>query len=305
MIGGDGCRVVTPHEPWNWSNERGARMCDQSNPSKGHYQFDLDCQVETCIQNYEEAMKDWYAKGGPTDPELSTAIFDQAERFAGHVLKATEELAPVESGDNLLIEKELGRFLQSMESHRAALASIIEQKGLSADTFLTALRELASDTRPDEGTILKVAWELLLVKSMWDGVGRSRRAATRLLLLSDLRVPANPTVRVRAFLKQAAQCFVWGFDVPCIVFCRSAIDVALKDLGFEKGNLKERINKTSDELLDPDHKRYAHDVRDLGNDAVHDKPLAVEDVLEVIRKTLLVLQQLTQSAPGGSFRGSR
>ena len=269
-----------------------------NSPTRGQYQFELDGQVETCIQQHEEAMTDWYARGGPTDPELSTAIFDQAKRFADHVLKATEELVPAEPAECALVEPELKKFIFQLEAHLAELAAIVEQKGLSPDAFLTAIRGMASDTRPEDGTILKVVWELLLIRSMWGAVERARKAATRLLLLSTLRIPFSPTERTRAFLRQATQCFVWGFNVPCIVFCRSVIDVALKDAGIRKGTLEQRINNAPAKLLDAERKGYAHEVRDLGNDAIHDKPLAMKDVLDVIRKTLIVLQQITQASAG-------
>lgn len=279
-------------------------MSDHTDSSKGHYAFDLDVQVKTCIGEYEQDMKNWYSKGGPTDPELFTAIFQQAERFSKHVLKATKEMAPSQPADCALVEPELRRFIRQFESHLMAMASILEQKGLSPDGFLTALRGIASDTRPDDGTILKVVWEHLLAQSMWDAVDRSRKAATRLLLLFSLHVSTRRTERVSAFLRQVAQCFVWGGDVPCIVFSRSVIDVTLADAGFRKGNLKQRIDKMPAHMLDAEHKGYAHEVRKLGNDAIHDKPLAMQDVLEVIRKTLLVLEQLSQPDPGESVSGN-
>jgi len=267
----------------------------EANPSRGHYEWDLDIQVETCIQEYEEDMKKWYSEGGPTDPELATTIFEQAERYADHVLKATEDLVPPQPAESTLVEPELRRFIGRFESNLAACAAILEQKGLSADGFLSALRGTISDTRPDDGTILKVVWELLLATSMWDSVYRSRKAATRLLLLSDLRVPSTPTKRTRAFLRQVAECFALGLDVPCIVFCRSAIDVALEDAGFVKRGLKDRIKQAGKAgRLDVDGTESATKVKELGDDAVHGAPLAMADVLDVIRKTLLVLQQLTQ-----------
>ena len=87
--------------------------------------------------------------------------------------------------------------------------------------------------------------------------------------------------------------------MPCIVFCRSTIDVALEDAGFVKRGLAGRIKKAAaSHLLDADGKCYATEVKELGDDAVHGKPLAMADVLEVVRKTLLVLQQITQANPG-------
>ncbi|NQU75699.1 MAG: DUF4145 domain-containing protein [Planctomycetes bacterium] len=273
-------------------------MSDQSDPRKGNYQFDLDVQVETCIDNYEQDMKHWYASGGPTDPEISTAIFEQAKRFADHVLKAAKELVHAQPGECALVEPELKQFKHQIECHVEALASTLKKKGLSPDGFLTAFREMACDTRPDDDSKLKVVWDLLLTKSMRDAVERSRKSATRLLLLFALDFPPNPTERTRDFLRQVTECFALGLDVPCIVFCRSAIDVALEDAGFKKRGLKGRIKEaTTSHLLDADAKGYAMKVKELGDDAVHGKPLSIADELETIRKTFLVLEQITRPRP--------
>jgi len=128
---------------------------------------------------------------------------------------------------------------------------------------------------------------------MWSAIMRSRRAATRLLQLSALRVPLDPTERTRTFLGQVAECFTLGLDVPCIVFCRSAIDVALEEAGFVERGLKRRIKKAAASgLLDADGKCYAIKVKELGDDAVHNKPLAMADSLDAIHKTLIVLEQI-------------
>ena len=274
-------------------------------PNKGHYEWDLDIQVETCIQEYEEDLEAWWVAGGPTDPELSRVLLDQAKRFADTVLEATEELVPIEQGECALVEPQFKKFVREHEERFKRLSAEIEQKDLPPGLVRKAVRDVLTAIRPDEGTSLKVAWDFLLARCMGESVGRSRKAATRLLLLASLRVPSNPTKVTRSFLRQAADCFVWGFDVPCIVFCRSTIDVALKDAGFDKRGLKgrmrleERIKKAAaSHLLDADGKSYAMEVKKLGDDAVHGKPLAMGDVLEVVRKTLLVLQQITQAKPG-------
>ena len=267
-------------------------MPDQPHPSKGHYEFDLDVQIETCIDEYEQDMRDWYIQGGPTDPELATALFAQAERFSKHVLQASEELLSGEQPECGLVEPELTEFLHQLEGQISGLASKLEEKGQSPNHLLSGLRGILGDIRPGDGTILKVVWELLLSQSMWDAVKRSRKAATRLLLLVPIPIPACPTDRTRLFLREVARCFVLGLDVPCIVFCRSTIDAALGDAGL-KGTLNDRIENAPASLLDGNDKTDAHEIRVLGNDAVHDKPLAMEDALAVIRKTLVILQQIT------------
>jgi len=266
-------------------------------PERGHYEFDLDCQVETCIQEYEEALEAWWTAGGPTDQTLSQVLLEQAKRFADTVRRSTDGLVQAGKPECPLVEPEFQQFVGHIESRLAKLGAIIERTGVSAEQFLALLRDTESDIRPDDGTLLKVVWEILLAENMWEAVARSRKAATRLLSLASLRIPSKPTKVTRSFLRQAGECFVWGFDAPCIVFCRSVIDVALKDAGIRRGTLEQRICDAPGDILDQDGKKDAHHVRKLGNDAVHDKPLAMDDVLNAVRKTLLVLQQITNAKP--------
>jgi hypothetical protein len=136
---------------------------------------------------------------------------------------------------------------------------------------------------------------------MRDAAERAVRAATLRLFLASLPFPTNPkdpNDPIRMFLRQVAESFVWGLYVPCIVFCRSALDVALEKAGYKKRGLERRIECAACAgLLDADGERYAMDIKKLGDDAVHGKPRTMADVLEVIRKTLLVLQQVTQAKP--------
>ena len=100
VVGPFGCRIASRNfRNRNRILRKGIHMGDnaEANRSRGHYEWNLDIQVETCIQEYEEDMKKWYSEGGPTDPELSTTIFEQAERYAAHVLKASRSSLP-ESG---------------------------------------------------------------------------------------------------------------------------------------------------------------------------------------------------------------
>ncbi len=56
-----------------------------------------------------------------------------------------------------------------------------------------------------------------------------------------------------------------------VVGCRSVLEVALKSLGYDKGNLLSRIDKARDDgILTESMKNWAHRIRMNGNEAVHE-----------------------------------
>lgn len=262
----------------------------------GHYTFGLIVQIETCIDEYEQDMRNWYERTAPTDREVAAVDFEQAKRVFDHLLQVIEELHGETTPDAPLVSPELEEFLSDLEKQIRELVQIIEEKGLSSKPYISAIRNVYSDGVPEQPN-LKIVWELLLVHSIRKAVARAEKAPTRILMFANLSLPQHLSERSRRFLRQAADCFVWGFHAPCVVFCRSVIDVALEDAGHRQGNLCSRVNRAfSTGLLDDDGKQHAHAIRKLGNNAVHDLPLTMNDVVDVIRRTLTVLQQISKAA---------
>ncbi|HEO9044211.1 TPA: DUF4145 domain-containing protein [Enterobacter kobei] len=75
--------------------------------------------------------------------------------------------------------------------------------------------------------------------------------------------------------------------------CRSVLEVALKQLGYEKGNLQSRIEKArADGLLTEAMKNWAHRVRLDGNEAVHELEATDEQAQEFVSFLRLLLEIL-------------
>lgn len=268
-------------------------MPDKQPPNKKHYKFDLDIQVQTCVQEYLEDMESWYREGGATDSEIGAVIFEQAQSFSQHVLQSTKELSHESTSIRGLAQPEFRKFIHEYEGLFIRLAKSLEQKGLDPESARRFVRAFIDDISPDNNTVLKLAWEILQAQSLSDAVERSKKEPTRLFLLASLDMPGQSTDRIRLFLKQVSKCFALGLDAPAIAFCRGALDVALKDIGIDRGNLKKRIDIAHQRaILDDLGKEHAHSIRNRGNDTLHDKPVEIDDALAVIRKTLVCLRQI-------------
>lgn len=83
-----------------------------------------------------------------------------------------------------------------------------------------------------------------------------------------------------------------NFDAAGMMF-RKAIDIAIKDLNpTGKGNLFSRINSIPDAVgVTPAMKAWAHEIRDLGNDAAHEEePFKDADVRQLQAFTEMFLR---------------
>jgi len=76
-----------------------------------------------------------------------------------------------------------------------------------------------------------------------------------------------------------------------IVGCRSVMEVALRKLGYEKGNLLSRIEMArNDGILTESMKDWAHRVRINGNEAVHELSASHEQAKELVAYIRLFLE---------------
>lgn len=78
--------------------------------------------------------------------------------------------------------------------------------------------------------------------------------------------------KIRAVFTELQEDIQLGRTAPrIIVGCRSVLEVALRALGYEKGNLLSRIEQArQDGILTESMKNWAHRVRMEGNEAVHE-----------------------------------
>lgn len=78
--------------------------------------------------------------------------------------------------------------------------------------------------------------------------------------------------KIRAIFTELQEDVQLGRTAPRIIAgCRSILEVALRALGYEKGNLLARIEQArQDGILTESMKNWAHRVRIEGNEAVHE-----------------------------------
>ncbi len=91
----------------------------------------------------------------------------------------------------------------------------------------------------------------------------------------ELRLPDDSPhypEKIRAVFTELQEDVQSGRTAPrIIVGCRSVLEVALRALGYEKGNLLSRIELArQDGILTESMKNWAHRIRMEGNEAVHE-----------------------------------
>lgn len=282
---------------------------DENKPT--HYKFDLDCQLETCVQEYEEERErywqsrlqgvDWGVKG----------LFGHAEAVAGSLLGNAHDLVDHQSLPDKPIQftQEQTEFLNQTrllwESLEEQVPSELRQ------TLLQYFKDSALVRRPgDASPLLKLVWERLCVQLAWEVVGeRVVTGANRILQLTELVVKGNPSPATLRFLRRVSRCFVWGFDAECVILCRGVIDTAFADAVTDAVCDKHRLEKARfghtlanrikaaclEGIIDEDTKKRAFRVNTPATKAAHNNPEEAVDVLEILKDTTAVIQRLVVS----------
>jgi len=272
------------------------------------YQFDLDIQIETMIQTYEEDRERFWQQTNDHEIAIAKVAFSQAETIAEALLKSSDNLLPDGILPDSLSEIGVARstFLENVATYRSKFLKVCEDHGLSplpADI----LYHLEMVDRPLDRP-LKLVWERLCIKLAWDGVGSIREGTLRILKLWGLLVDLQPSRSTLSFLQRVGRCFIWGFDPECIIVCRGAIDTAFRDAvsddvcmsiypdrkaGDRKFGLANRIVAAYEKkLIDKSTKKLAFGVKNHGDEAVHHDPYAIKDVTRTIKETIIVLKKL-------------
>jgi len=88
---------------------------------------------------------------------------------------------------------------------------------------------------------------------------------------------ANSNIKSRAFISTVAM-------------CRKAIELVADDKGIKKGRLVDRIDEMeTKKLIAPQLKDWAHEIRTVGNEALHEDP---EAITEKDAKNIFLFTQL-------------
>ncbi|EDA0854532.1 DUF4145 domain-containing protein [Salmonella enterica] len=98
--------------------------------------------------------------------------------------------------------------------------------------------------------------------------------------------------KIRAVFTELQEDVQLGRTAPrIIVGCRSVLEVALRELGFEKGNLLSRIEQARETgILTESMKDWAHRIRMNGNEAVHELEASDEQAKEFVAFLRLFLE---------------
>jgi hypothetical protein len=274
--------------------------------------YDLDHQLATCIQEFEEDRAEYWRQR--TDgADWQERLFGHAERVATMLLTGADDLmrreANSDEGEQFATEQR--RYLEEITREIEYLMQIAVPT-LPDPQHHAAIREaishLALDVRPDEGTLLKVVWDRLCIHVAEDCVERVVRGANRILQLSQLFLSSTPSGATVRFLRRVSRCFVWGFDAECIILCRGAIDSAFREAvsdamcdkhGLERAKfghtLSNRIKAAlRDGMINDESKNAAFRVVSPATTAAHENPQAAKDVLAIVRDTRNVLERLQQ-----------
>lgn len=280
-------------------------MSDKNRPLG--YQFDLDIQLETAIDTYEQDRTQFWQESHDPEVVVAKIAFSQTERIAEALLESAEALLPNDGLPD--IETELGgnrtTFLEELSTYQTAILDTYRANGLSPPPAEFWRLEMAG--RPPDGP-LKLVWERLCIKLAWDGVSSMRKGALRILELWGFLLDIQPDTRTLPFLRRVGRCFIWGFDPECIIVCRGALDTAFRDAvsddicksifpdrepeDGEFGLANRIVAAYKTQLIDKSTKKIAFSVKMRGDKAVHDDPNASKDVAGTIKDTIIVLKEL-------------
>ena len=122
----------------------------------------------------------------------------------------------------------------------------------------------------------------------------------RTMQLPHLSAPEIPSAEVNAYLVEATSSYVFGLWHATSALCRAALEQGLKDrMGFRREfTLTQLMNKAfTKRLLDQWHRDVAKQIRDSGDEVLHERPSDHLKAKEVLLKTGQVLTHLYGAAP--------
>lgn len=292
-------------------------MNDFENEDKPHgYRWDLDHQLLTIIDNFEEGRIEHWGKD-TYDPELvgKRSAFEDIEKFATELLKGSDTLI-YDDYEKMTEPYELmeqrQEFLNPIDGLRDMWIEQAKTHGLDIGEIMSMLKRMSNwhddnEERPDDDSHLKILWERLIIDLARDAIeNKLIKGTNRLLRLVDLFMQEKPQGQTVDFLRRISRCYIWGFDPECVILCRSALDTAFKDKIHDKickkyrrpaarygYTLAQRINAAEKEnMISSDRAKKARAVNGVATETVHDQPDITRDSLKFVKMTLAVIQQL-------------
>lgn len=256
-------------------------MLDTGNtptPDRGSYDFAVVCKMETELDFYQQDRKKYHDKLAATLGGDAKKTWTLIQQTSEALIKGVGELASfsaIPEGQRLL------RELVTLAAHAGP--------------------ELSESTL----AVLELVNEDVAISLGWEAMHLMRGGEERFWTLLSLTASVEPSWRTAAFLKRVSRCYLFSFDAECVVMCRSVLDAEFEaqvpreycedKFGCRRGKytLEEKILVAEDRaIVSPEIATTAHEIRDLGNKAVHNWPALKKDAADVIGNTLQVLKAL-------------
>jgi hypothetical protein len=142
-------------------------------------------------------------------------------------------------------------------------------------------------------------------------LGHLDSAGERLLEVLPIISEVTPSIIVQPYLVEGIRCYMFQFDLACILTCRSAMEIGLKEClrliehpAYQENDIKRELCRVIEdatyERLITRNIDLAHRLRMLANDFIHKESRSNREDLEVlaflsIRGLALVLTEAFQS----------
>jgi hypothetical protein len=142
-------------------------------------------------------------------------------------------------------------------------------------------------------------------------VERLRKIVNRIGLLDALPQLDISNRSVQLAFEEAHRCYLYGFRTACAALCRATVESSVLDALAktrhdrfpDDTNLAGILNLSPARSLLGDLHTFAHEIRDAGNDAVHDlaafeKKYPADRVQDVLLKTRMIIERLYANSDG-------
>jgi hypothetical protein len=270
----------------------------------------FDDRVQELIEEFRSEWERHWGLG--RNPPRDQSVDDTLEirslyATADRLVRAAEALDPsgLPHGKRSLP----GWLAENAEAERASLQELMD--GLRTvepftdpslwTRFQQALREKSSPDQQKE-LFFRTAVEFKLFERF---APRPGAVASRALQLLPFLMQTR-SGRARQYLTRVARCFILDLQPELVIMCRAVLDAALEDAdldstvvarirevqGGSNSMLTVRIEAAKQtHVLDVSAYRAAIQVRDAGNDAVHNVPGQVPEAFSILSSLRTVLEQ--------------
>lgn len=223
-------------------------------------------------------------------PELIPALKEVLRRYADE----REAERNWDHKQGYLTEEDVER-LRELEEFNRFLLYLTESLVVGDKDLVLGLREFLSTRDADGRYFVSDVFELELAKAMMPILENAPNRAVDLL---KLLAAASPEQSTEDFLRLVSRCYIWGFGAECVILCRSSLESALREkhrsLRKDPPNTLFKMIKSAatERWLDREGFKAANAVRHRARILVHDSAAARTDVLDTMRKTLGLIDQL-------------